>query len=381
MSKVSVEKCPDYEMGNMYRALKKTFDNLGGVEKYIRPGMRVALKPNLVMKKRPAEAATTHPSVVQALSSIIKEQGAKAIIVESPGGLYTKNALKGVYSACGIEEAALKSGAELNYDTAEAEVKNPEGVILKNLILIKPLMDADLIINLPKLKTHGQMVYTGAVKNMFGAVAGARKAEYHFRISEYKRFADALIDIFLGAKPALNIMDAVTGMEGNGPTAGNARNIGLVIAGEDAFSLDFAALNIIGADPFAVPLIAQAAQRGLCPKSLGEIDIVGEQISTVRISDFDIPQIESLRDIQFFNNKLFKGIMSYIKPRPVFNYALCVGCAECARNCPARIITMKNSKPRLDLSKCIRCFCCQELCPAKAVEIKRSPLLKFLIKK
>lgn len=379
MSTVSIVKCADYEESSISAALNKTFENLGGVDKYIKQGMKVALKANLVMRKHPEDAATTHPALVKALVHIIQRAGATATILDSPGGPYNESLLKGVYSVCGMEKVSADTGAHLNFDLSEVKVDNPDGLYLRKVTVIKPLIDADLIINLPKLKTHGQMVYTGAVKNMFGAIAGTAKAEYHFRLARHDEFANGLIDIFLSVKPGLSIMDAVIGMEGNGPSAGNPRKIGLLLAGENAFELDMTALNAVGVNPTVVPVMKHAMDRGICPRDFKDIELTGEDINNVRISDFNLPQIKYLKNIQFFDNRLLRTMANVINPRPVFVHGKCVGCADCARSCPAKVITMKNKKPEVDLSRCIRCFCCQELCPAKAIVIKRPSIARFIL--
>jgi len=379
MGIVSIEKSPDYNIDTVTRAIEKSFERLGGVAKYIKPGMKVLIKPNLVMKKRPEDAATTHPSVVQAVSSIVRKAGGSVIIADSPGGLFTPKTLNGIYHVCGIEKAAQESGATLNFDFSEVEVDNPQGKYLKKVTILKCIADADIIINIPKLKTHGQMVYTGAVKNMFGAVHGVFKAEYHVRMPDYNEFANAIIDIFLSAKPALNIMDAVIGMDGAGPTAGNPKHIGLILAAENAFELDYTALRIIGANPLDVPVIREAMDRGLLS---GEesMEIIGAELNEVLIKDFSIPQVDNLRAVQFFNRGILKLFVNSMKPRPDFIYELCVGCLECQKNCPANVIKVNNKKPSVELEKCIRCYCCQELCPAKAIKIKRPLLAEMVVK-
>lgn len=375
MGLVSIVRCTRYEREAVNLALRNTFENLGGVEKYIKRGMRVALKVNLVMKKRPEEAATTHPILVGELARIIKSAGAEAVIIDSPGGPYTPARLKDIYSAAGMEGVADEVGVHLNYDTSDCEVSNPQGKYIKKLKILKPLVDADLVINLPKLKTHGQMVYTGAVKNMFGAIAGTSKVEYHFNMKEYDKFADALIDIFLSTKPALNIMDAVVGMEGPGPTAGRPKDIGVILASENAFDLDLAAVNIVNLAAESVPVLKNAIARSLCEADISKIDIVGEKLQDVRVKEFDVPAMEGLREIRFYKIPFLNSLSGLMLSKPVFIKDKCIGCAECMRSCPPKAIVMKNRKPVVKLSKCIRCFCCQELCPAKAVEIRRNRLL------
>ena len=383
-------RCPDYGAENLDRALRMSFENLGGIDKYIKPGMKVVLKPNLVMKKHPDSAATTHPALVRSVAKIAREiaeskEGGKVVIADSPGGPYSERALREVYSACGMYEAAEEAGAELNFDTSEVEAENPAGKYLKKVTLIKPLTDADIIINLPKLKTHGMMVYTGAVKNMFGAVPGVLKAECHFRLKTHGGFANALIDIYLSVKPSLNIMDAVIGMDGNGPTAGNPRKIGLILAGEDGFELDCAAARLIKAPPLEIPVIKEAVDRGLCPVNPELIELSGENIADAAVEGFQVPRLNDMKTVRFFkfldklDEKAFGFVLDAIRPKPVINARACAGCAECAGNCPAGAIKIINGKPKIDMPSCIRCFCCQELCPAKAVEIKRRAISEFLI--
>lgn len=381
MGTVSIETCEDYGEERLEKALRQTFDNLGGIRRFITPGMKVVLKPNLVMKKRPEEAATTHPALVKVLTELLIEAGARVLLADSPGGLYTPGMLRGLYSYCGMEEACRSTGANLNYDTESVEVENPAGLLLKKVTVIKPLVEADLVINLPKLKTHGQMVYTGAVKNMFGAVPGALKAEYHLRMPDYKQFANALIDIFLSIKPGLTILDAITGMEGAGPTAGKPRHIGLLLAGVSAFEVDCAALKVVGISPAEVPVIREAIGRGLCGAESDVLMIKGKRPEEVRVENFDFPAVDRLSSIQFFERGPMKYAVSRLRPRPVFKHALCVGCADCARHCPAHIIRMTNGKPHADLTRCIRCFCCQELCPAKAISIHRPLFTRIVLGK
>ena len=197
MGVVSIVKCKDYEYEKVKATVNNAIDLVGGIKKYVKPGMKVALKPNLLIWKKPEEAATTNPTIVKAVCEIVQEAGGIVTIAESPGGPYNVMMLKRVYSATGIDKVSNETGAILNFDLRVAERKCDEAEYLKMLKILKPLHDADIIINLPKLKTHMMMVYTGAVKNMFGAIAGTMKADYHLRLSDYDKFANALIDIYV----------------------------------------------------------------------------------------------------------------------------------------------------------------------------------------
>jgi uncharacterized protein (DUF362 family)/Pyruvate/2-oxoacid:ferredoxin oxidoreductase delta subunit len=344
------------------------------MSRFVKPGMRVLLKPNLLAARKPEQATTTHPTVMAAVAKLVRQAGGQAVIADSPGGPYTPGLLRGVYAATGAQQAAADAGAQLNEDTAETDVAVPGGKLLKRVKLIAPVAQADLVINLPKLKTHGQMVYTGAVKNMFGAIAGTGKIDYHMRMPQYDVFADMLVDVCLAARPALTIMDAVEGMEGAGPSAGNPRQIGLVLAGEDPFAIDRTALDIVGASPLDVPVMLAAHNRGLCP-SRQQVQILGPGVSEVAVAKFDMPGAGEMAPVQWTASKVMAWLSGRIKPRPVFDHATCTGCGQCAQWCPPKVITMAQAapgqRPEVDLEGCIRCFCCQEICPAKAVSIRR----------
>jgi uncharacterized protein (DUF362 family)/Pyruvate/2-oxoacid:ferredoxin oxidoreductase delta subunit len=386
MGIIAIEKCDTYNTAEVDIAINKLFQNLGGVEKFIKPGMRVALKPNLVMKKKPEEAITTHPEIVRAVASAVKRAGGIPYIAESPGGIHTAKILSDVYSECGMLQMASEIGLELNYDLSQINISNPSAKYLKTVTVIKPLVDADIIINLPKMKTHGMMVFSGAVKNMFGAVPGVLKAEQHFRMAEHDKFADAIIDIMLSVKPALNIMDAIDGMDENGPSAGRIKHMGMLMASEDAIELDYYAMTLISADPVDSPVLKQAMERGLYRAGENHAVVLSSNCSPqeaaayFKIKDFRMPDLEALRVVEFFNTGWMKVTRNLIKPKPVFISKKCIKCGECVRDCPVHIIKFKNGKPQADLTKCIRCFCCQELCPVKAVKIHRSMLVRFAMK-
>lgn len=373
---VYVGRCGDYDIDKVQVAIDNCFNALGGIDAYIKPGQKVFIKVNLLMRKRPEEAVTTHPAVVEAVVRAVQGAGGIPVIGDSPGGPFNERTLRSIYRICGIEEVALRTGAELNYNVAEKEISCPEGKILKRLAIVKAIVDADAVIDVSKLKTHGMAVFTGAVKNMFGVVPGMRKAEYHLKMPNLNDFADMLIDVNLAVKPALAIIDGVVGMEGNGPSAGQPRSIGVIIGSASTFAADVAAASIVGIPLEEIPTIRQAAKRGL-PASLRDIQVLGNSIDAVKVKEFMMPP---RRGVSFLDGKVPRFLIGVLRnatmARPIFDYNACMGCGDCAANCPPRAIKMVDKHPQVDLTACIRCFCCQELCPHKAVNIKSSWLFR-----
>jgi len=380
MDKVSLIKCSSYELDQVEYALENSLKLIGGLENYIKPGMKILVKCNLLMKKKPEECTTTHPAVVEALVNKLKAIGAIPIIGDSPGGLFTPRLLRGIYSATGMTDVAQRTGVELNFNTNSMEVSFPEGKIVKKLTVMELLQEVDAVITVAKLKTHGMTLYTGAVKNLFGVIPGMTKAEYHLRMNKIEDFSDALVDICEYAKPVLSIMDGVVGMEGDGPSAGVPRKIGAILASSSPHALDVVCASLVGIEPERVPTIQRAVERGLCSYSLDDIKLLGDSFDELRIDDFKLPvtgEISFLHRVFGSNSKLASLLNHHLGPKPYFNHDKCIGCRDCQRYCPPQAIEMINKKPVVDLKKCIRCYCCQELCPKKAVEIRRSWFFKM----
>ena len=377
MADIALVKCGSYEAETVRSAVKEALDAIGGIEKYVKAGQKVLIKPNLLAKRKPADCTVTHPAVVEAVVLEVQRVGGIATIADSPGGLYNAGVLKGLYDGTGMAEVAARTGAKLNFDTAYEQVQFIQGRTVKAFDIIKPIIDADVIINVSKLKTHVMSYMTGAVKNMFGSIPGALKAEYHFRMSDKKVFSDMLVDLCLCTKPTLSVMDAVEGMEGNGPSAGEVRHIGAILAGVNPFALDIAAAAIIGMKPNEVFTIVNSIERGLAPSSLDSVEIYGD-IKEFVVEGFKKP---TARDVHFAAGTPMKALLDFmVNPKPKVIVAKCTGCGECARVCPAKVIDMKSGRPDIDLTKCIRCFCCHELCPSKAMDLHRPFVFRMFLK-
>ena len=372
-ARVSLRRCDSY--ADIESALSRCLSDLGGLDLYVRPGMTVALKCNLLLPMRPEQGGTTHPALVAALARMIRAIGAKPLIIDSPGGPYGKTMLRTVYRVSGMQDAARRTGAELNLDTSVSEISVPHSQWLPRMQVIKPLLDADLIIDLPKLKTHGFMIYTGAVKNMFGAIPGVDKAEYHLRMKEPADFAKTMVDICEAVGPRLAIMDAVEAMEGNGPSAGTVRKTGMLIASPSPYALDLAAAWLATLPLDRIYTIREAVERELSPAGPEGLQWLGDDPEALRVK-LNLPDSQSLGILRRFIHS--RSLGTWMQPRPVIETGRCVGCGICARNCPPKTIDIAGGKAVIRYEDCIRCYCCQELCPEKAVQVKRSFVFKWL---
>ncbi|MBQ9967295.1 MAG: DUF362 domain-containing protein [Oscillospiraceae bacterium] len=367
---VSFSPCPDYEPASCRRALETAADL-----SWVRPGMRIGIKANLVHAAKPDEAATTHPMLLRCLTDLLKERGATVVIGDSPGGLYNEATLSRVYRVCGLHD----TGAELNRDFSIREVEYPEGRVLKHFTATAWQDGCDALINFAKLKAHGMMAMTGAVKNLFGLIPGTIKPEYHYRFPEPLDFAHMLVDIQEYQKPQLHLVDAVVCMEGNGPTAGTPRHMGLLLASDNAYDLDQVCVRLLGLEPEAV-----LTQRAALSRSLVKDLDFPEALLPYCQADFKIPPTKSNIFKSLLPGKagdlLGETIGRLIAPRPTLSPTACIACGKCAQLCPARAITMKHKKPHINRHKCIGCFCCQEFCPKGALEAKRPPIARLLSK-
>ena len=378
-NRVSIVRCGSY--ADCRAAIDAALSYVGGMSAYVKKGDRVTIKPNYVAKRRPEDAATTHPDFLHAVICAVEEAGGIVTVAESPGGAYNPAALRAVYKECGAYEAIKGTNAVLDLDCAFSDARLPEGKTIRSAQIISPVLDADKVISLPKLKTHAMTAYTGAVKNLFGVIPGTHKAELHFRLKDREPFCSMLVDLCEKVNPALSIMDGIWGMEGNGPTSGTNRHMGLVMAAANPHALDLAACEIIGYAPGEVATVKEAIGRSLIPESADMLEIFGEPLKSVRMDDVKKPE-SHFNLLQLLNlppklNSFVEGLLAS-RPRP--DYSMCVGCGECARDCPPKAIKMVDKKPVIDKSECIRCFCCQELCPVHAMKIHRSIVNKFMVK-
>ena len=377
---VSVVPCAAYDDAQVEAALRAALAPIGGLD-FVRPGMTVGVKVNLVTAMKPDSAATVHPSVVCALTRLLREKDARVVIGDSPGGIYTAPYLKVVYDVCGMRRAEA-FGAKLNDDFSQTEVSFPEAAQAKQFPYTAWLQRVDAIIDLCKLKTHGMMGLTCAVKNFFGTIPGTRKPEFHYRYPRAEDFADMLVDLYEYSRPSLCICDAVIGMEGNGPTQGTPRKIGCLLAARNGHLLDAVAAGLIGLGVRDVPTLQAAEARGLLPESMDQISVSGDP-SRFAVPDFKTVRAQSSVFFHVFGDGVPGRVVDFfaariLTPFPRLDPPACIGCGKCAQVCPAKAIAMRGGKPHIRRGVCIHCFCCQEFCPKGAMRVSRHAVMKLL---
>lgn len=354
---VTWASCGSYRQDEVRRAVELALEPLGGIEAFVKPGERVLLKPNLLYASAPDRAVTTHPALVQAVAELVVEAGARPILGDSPA----IGPWRVVLMRTGMGHVVRKVGVEVADFSRPKRVRGPEGFPFRVLELAEAVLEIDRVINLPKLKTHSMTLMTLAVKNLFGCVPGMRKAGWHLKAGTDRGFfATLLLEICLLVKPSLTVMDAIVAMEGDGPSKGTPRPLGVVLASADPLALDRAVMEALGMAPELLPTLQVASERGLLP----EVQWATEPFS---VPDFRLPKTADLTWglPGFVKGPIRRGLL----PKPRVDRDRCSGCGRCAEICPPGVVQMAEGFPRVDYDGCIRCYCCQEVCPQGAIEI------------
>lgn len=362
---------PEYKEELIYDAICKSMDALS-IAQDMRPDLKVVIKPNLVMAKGPEFPATTHPLVIKAVVRWLREHGVSHItLAESSGGLYNAEHMKNVYQVCGMKQ--LAPDVTLNMDFSAQTINCREGFANHSFHLITPILNADYIINICKLKTHAMTGYSGGIKNLFGTIPGLEKPQMHYRWPDIRDFSRMLLELAQTVNPQLTIIDAIDAMEGNGPTGGTSHPLHLLLVARDFYTQDYFAAGLMKLDPMEIEMIKQAVEAGLAKPC--EIELVGDPVPD-DLTPFQVPDTRKLDftgSLPDFLHKPFVFIATRLfKSYPQLDKNLCVGCGKCAESCPAHIIKIKNKKAIFKKKGCISCFCCQEMCPMKAISVKKA---------
>ncbi len=347
MSKVIIRKST-YDYTTLRPAFFEIMDAIGG--HLIKKDDRVLIKPNLLSPALPEQAVLTHPSIVKAAVEYVLRKGARPLVSDSPAiGSFEK-----ILRESGIKDAlrALDVTCRAFENSKHVDVGEP----FYTIEIAEDAMNADLVINLPKLKTHSQMLLTLGVKNLFGCIVGYRKPEWHMRTGINRvMFAKLLVLIYQSIRPSVTILDGILAMEGEGPgTRGIPREIGVLIGSQDACAVDSMVCKMIGLEPESLLTLKTAKELGI----FQECNEVNGHLPEIR--DFKLPNMSPL----MFGPKILHGfIRRHLLQRPVCDNRSCRMCGECWTICPGRAISPHEKALCFEYDRCIRCYCCIEVCP------------------
>ena len=325
-------------------------------------GKRVLLKPNVLRASEAHEAVTTHPAVLRAVVERVETMGPAAIVVGDNPGMSSYGANEEAFRTTGLMDAAQGNYQNIGND-AQRVPFNAD--FMPVVSLSRAVLDADIIISLPKFKTHGLTVITGAIKNSYGFLPGAQKATMHKTAGTPQRFHEMLVEVFQLRVPDLVLVDAVVGMEGNGPASNDLRDIGLILASDNAVALDAVIATMMGIEPGHLRFLQKAQEVGLGDYDLSMIELIGE---LKRLPDFRFPPLGGEWNLD--NVPIQTAFLSHSSRRPHTDPELCTGCGTCIGQCPVTALTMSDHLPQVDADTCIMCFCCQEICPEKAITLQ-----------
>jgi uncharacterized protein (DUF362 family)/NAD-dependent dihydropyrimidine dehydrogenase PreA subunit len=372
---IALLACDSYDRALVEERVARAFELLGGPEAVVRPGDSVFVKVNLVVPFEPERAVTTHPEVVRAVVRQLKRVTDRVTIGDSPGGPFNRAILKKSYERTGMAGVAGDTGASLNFDTSETRVPVPDAKMMKQLVLCSPVVAADRVVSVSKLKTHVLTGLTGAIKNHYGAVPGMQKFTYHSRYQRADEFADLLTDVALAVNSDLHVVDAVWGMEGNGSVWGVPRRMGMIAAGRDPFAVDCLLGSVLGVRSEVNLPLAAAVRRGIFHGEASRLSVAGDDPGCLRVRGLRLATKRSA--INWLPAPLMRRYSSAMHIRPYIEADRCVACGKCVEICPAHAIDLSNGCATVDGSDCIRCYCCHELCEYGGISLER-PVFAWL---
>jgi len=323
---------------------------------------KVLIKPNVLRGSEAEEGIVTHPAVLRSVVEKIETMRPASIIVGDNPGIFSYGANEASFRQTGLMDAS--GGHYRNIGDESRQVSfNPD--FISTVSVSRAVMEADVIISLPKFKTHGLTVMTGAIKNSYGFLPGAQKAKLHRIAGNPRRFHEVVVDVFDIRVPELFIVDAVVGMEGNGPASPHLRDIGLILASNNAVALDSVIATMMGCDPGKLRFLQKAQEHGLGEYDLSKTDVVG----TLRlVPDFKLPPLGG--EAIFDNKTIQEFLHSRTLVRPQVDAEMCTSCGTCVDHCTVSALSMSDGLPQVDADTCITCFCCQEMCPEKAITLR-----------
>lgn len=365
-NKVIYKYCKSYEYENVKSSIFHILSSLPELQEKLNTDkpVKVLIKPNLLSPRAPEKAVTTHPTVIRAVIEYLEQFNCEIAVGDTPAGPYNTKILERLYSTCEMTKAVEGTSAKLNFDLSDTLVDIPNGKTLKKLLMIKPAEEADIIINVAKLKTHTFTRLTCAAKNLFGLMPGVIKFRQHLAMPDLKVFGQMLVDIntYLNGK-VFHVVDGITGMEGMGPSGGDPKFAGALFGGTDSEAVDILACHIMGMPVNTVPTIINR-------KSINDIElVVSDNVATY---EFNLPPVRLKSIPETIPQWMQDTLTELIIAKPIINSELCKKCNICVESCPAQIMEIREQGAIVkEYKKCIRCYCCQEGCPFKAIELSQ----------
>ena len=377
---VSLLQCPEYDNRLLKETIRQSLANIGFDVKLFQ-NARVVLKPNLLMPSKDEKAIITHSAFFRAAAQVVKEHGGKPVLLESPA----IHALERTVKKTRYAEVVTSEGIEIADPAITRPLHYQDAHRFRHIDISQGYFDADIILSLPKFKTHGITYITGAVKLLFGAVYGTEKSKMHLRAPTPESLSDFLLDLygamtygFSPPKPIIHIMDAICAMEGEGPgTSGTPKWLKAILASENGIAMDYVATMVAGLDVNKALTVVNGFKRGYGVSSPDEIKVVGASINDLRVADFRPATGSTVFSAVFrwpFNTSTMKNLLL---DRPIPREERCTLCYQCKKICASGAISESvgpERVPAYDYNTCIRCYCCLEICPEAAIEKKKGRL-------
>lgn len=383
MSRVSLQKCDEYDCPTIKSKVAESFSHIGFDPSTLQ-GKQVAVKPNLLSATRVEQAVVTHPEMFRAALQLVREHGGTPVLVESPA----VHSLHRVMKKAGYDRIAAQEGCRVADARRTTTLHYDGGERYRSFEIISDLFEADFVFNLPKFKTHNLTYITGAVKNLFGFISGLNKSRWHLKARTKAEFSGFLLDLYAALlngfekpKEFIHVMDAIVGMEGQGPGAsGRPRKIGAILTSADAVAADAIATRLTGLDAAEADTLTLGERRRLGAASLDKIEVLGAGLDEFQVPRFTAYRSNLRMSVVNWSMRL-PFARDLVIDKPVLSMQKCTLCLQCLEICPSGAISRSGGTGRTllyDYRKCIRCFCCMEVCPEAAIELRRAPLQELL---